>query len=175
MAHHTRILLLLLFGLLLLPVAAWAQGDTPVPEPQPTRDVSLDEVNDVASQLYCPVCENEPLDTCMATSCVEWRREIRSQLAQGLSHDEVIQSFLDDHGDQVLPIPRDDGLRVLTFIGPIGVVLVVLGVGWVTLSAWQRPSTAAVASDGTAENSDNEMDDPDAAYRSLLEQDLDDD
>jgi cytochrome c-type biogenesis protein CcmH/NrfF len=50
-----------------------AQGSTP----------SDDQVNAIAKQLYCPVCENTPLDVCPTDACKEWREEIRGMLAEG--------------------------------------------------------------------------------------------
>ena len=39
-----------------------AQSDNP----QPPTD---DDVNAVAKQLYCPVCENTPIDVCPTQAC----------------------------------------------------------------------------------------------------------
>ena len=46
--------LLLALLLALLPVAVYAQDE-----------VTDDEVNDVAKDIYCPVCESTPLDECI--------------------------------------------------------------------------------------------------------------
>jgi cytochrome c-type biogenesis protein CcmH/NrfF len=43
-----------------------------------------DEVNAIAKQLYCPVCENIPLDVCPTQACAQWRDLIREKLARGL-------------------------------------------------------------------------------------------
>jgi len=57
-------IVLAVLTLLLLRVPTIAQED---PEPIPVTD---DDVNDVASQMYCPICEMEPLDTCGATTSI---------------------------------------------------------------------------------------------------------
>ena len=57
----------------LIPISAFAQGSGP----------SDDDVNEVARQLYCPVCENIPLDTCGTAACEQWRGIIRDKLAEG--------------------------------------------------------------------------------------------
>ena len=65
---------LLLLGFFLVPaVAVSAQQPTP----------SDDEVNAIARQLYCPVCENTPLDVCPTQACAQWRDLIRQMLAEG--------------------------------------------------------------------------------------------
>ena len=61
--------------LLALPALALAQGEEPPPG-GPTDD----EVNAIAEQLYCPVCENVPLDVCGTQACADWRDEIRDAI-----------------------------------------------------------------------------------------------
>ncbi|MDP1779752.1 MAG: cytochrome c-type biogenesis protein CcmH, partial [Anaerolineales bacterium] len=48
-----------------------------------------DEVNAIAQQLYCPVCENTPLDVCPTEACRQWRELIRLQLSQGMTEAEI--------------------------------------------------------------------------------------
>ena len=64
----------------LIPISAFAQGSGP----------SDDDVNEVARQLYCPVCENIPLDTCGTAACEQWRGIIRDKLAEGWTADEIL-------------------------------------------------------------------------------------
>ena len=56
------VLLLTLGGLALTYGAAFAQEATPIP-------VTDDQVNAIAHDLYCPVCENTPLDVCGTQAC----------------------------------------------------------------------------------------------------------
>ena len=102
----------LLAGLLVVSVAA-AQ------EPTPARRPSPDDVNRVARQLYCPVCENEPLDVCQTSACVQWKAQIGQFLAEGKSDEEIKQIFVERFGLRVLgepPVP-------LLWILPVIVVL----------------------------------------------------
>ena len=62
------VILAVLLALLVLPVVAFAQGEDP-----PPSGPSDDEVNAIAEQLYCPVCENVPLDVCGTQACADWR------------------------------------------------------------------------------------------------------
>ena len=45
--------------------------------PQAIESITDDQVNAVAKQLYCPVCENIPLDVCPTQACAEWRELMR--------------------------------------------------------------------------------------------------
>jgi cytochrome c-type biogenesis protein CcmH len=77
-----------------------------------------DEVNAIAKQLYCPVCENVPLDVCPTDACENWREEIRQKLAAGWSDEEIKQYFVEQHGYQVLSTPPPEGLNLLVYILP---------------------------------------------------------
>ena len=52
---------------------------SPAKAQEPTP--SANEVNAVAKQLYCPVCENVPLDVCPTQACAQWRATIREKLS----------------------------------------------------------------------------------------------
>ena len=88
-------------------------------EPPPTDD----EVNAVAAQLYCPVCENIPLDVCDSPACADWREEIRTMLAEGYSEDEITAAFAARYGRRVLASPDARGIDVLVWaLPPVGVI-----------------------------------------------------
>ena len=70
---YTLMLLLLVFSLFIVGTVA-AQGGGP-------ESVSDDEVNAIAKQLFCPVCENTPLDVCETQACKQWRELIRLQIS----------------------------------------------------------------------------------------------
>ncbi len=79
---------------------------------------SADDVNRVASQLYCPVCENIPLDVCGTTACAQWRGLIGQKLAAGWSDDQIKQYFVAQYGERVLAVPPRQGLNWLVYILP---------------------------------------------------------
>lgn len=70
--------------------------------PEPPTD---DEVNRVAKQMYCPVCENVPLDVCPTQACADWRADIRDKLGQGWTEQEIKDYFAAQYGDRVLAAP----------------------------------------------------------------------
>jgi len=107
------ILLILLLGL--LPAAVYAQSD-------PITD---DEVNQVAKDVYCPVCESTPLDVCPTAACADWRELIRTKLAEGQSRDEILEYFARQYGDGVLSNPprRGVNLIILWILPVLGVLL----------------------------------------------------
>ncbi len=113
--------LTLLFGTFFLP--AFAQGSDPTD----------DEVNAIARQLYCPVCENIPLDACGTVACEQWRGIIREKLAEGWTEDQIKDYFVAQYGDRVLAEPPARGFNWLAYLIPLLVLiggLVLLGLGF---------------------------------------------
>jgi cytochrome c-type biogenesis protein CcmH len=114
MRNRKLILRLLLLALLLLvPAAVLAQ-----------ESVTDDEVNEVAKDLYCPVCESTPLDVCPTQACADWRELIRTKLAAGESRQDVLDYFARQYGDGVLANPPRRGISlVVLWVLPVLVVL----------------------------------------------------
>jgi cytochrome c-type biogenesis protein CcmH len=121
------ILLLALVFAGLRTVSVSAQGPTPTD----------DEVNRIAKQLYCPVCESTPLDVCPTEACRQWRDLIRSMLAEGKSEEEIKQYFVTQYGVRVLSEPPN---RLGTYLIPavailLGAFMLVRG-----FQMWIKPS-----------------------------------
>jgi cytochrome c-type biogenesis protein CcmH len=100
--------------LALLAIGVSFAQDTP-PTPLPVTD---DQVNAVAKNLYCPVCENTPLDVCPTQACAEWRELIRDQLSQGWNEQQIKAYFVERFGDRVLATPPARGLNWLVYMIP---------------------------------------------------------
>jgi len=110
-------------------------------QPQPTP--SDDQVNAIARQLYCPVCENTPLDVCPTTACAQWRDLIREKLAVGWTDQAIKDYFVQRYGARVLGAPPPKGLNLLAYIIP---PLVILGGVYVLYRAyrtWKHPTSQA--------------------------------
>ncbi len=86
--------------------------------------VTYDAINDVAKELFCPVCESEPLDTCATQACQDWREEIGRQLADGRTKAEIHENFRQRYGDRVLANPPAEGLNLVLWLGiPVAVII----------------------------------------------------
>ncbi len=98
-------LLLALLVSIIFTAAAFAQDGLPTD----------DEVNKIAKDLYCPVCESTPLDVCPTEACRQWRELIRQQLAEGKSEEEIKQYFVTQYGARVLSEPPN---RLASYLVP---------------------------------------------------------
>ena len=105
------------------------------------------DVNRVARQLYCPVCPNTPLDVCETKACQDWRAQIRDQMAEGWTDQQVIDYFVAQYGERVLAEPQRKGFTSLVWFLPLVVVLLGLGIVYEVLKNWrkQKPATAISA------------------------------
>ena len=79
---------------------------------------TADEINAVAKELYCPVCENVSLDVCPTQACAQWRSLIAEKLSAGWTKEEIKQYFVDQYGDRVLAEPPRRGLNWLVYVLP---------------------------------------------------------
>lgn len=117
-------------------VAVRSQGPTPTD----------DAVNKIAKQLYCPVCENTPLDVCPTEACRQWREEIRTMLADGKSEAEIKKHFVDYYGARVLNEPPN---RMATYVVPLVVIIVGALLLFRGFQLWLKPTAAEPASGDT--------------------------
>lgn len=129
-----------------------------------SAQASDNAVNQVAQRMYCPVCENIPLDECLTAACQEWKEEIRSQLAEGKTEQAIIDSFVARFGDHVVGVPVDPLLRALTIVLPLLATALALGVGYLTFRRF------AGGKPGTAPPADRER--SKATWRQRLEDDV---
>ncbi|MBN1887685.1 MAG: cytochrome c-type biogenesis protein CcmH [Thermoflexales bacterium] len=104
-----------------------------------------DQVNAVAKQLNCPVCENIPLDVCDTQACVQWRDLIRQKLAAGETPEQIMVYFHETYGDRVLQEPPRRGLSSVLWVLPLLGVAAAGVILWLALRS--MAPVPAVASD----------------------------
>jgi cytochrome c-type biogenesis protein CcmH len=140
-----------------LPKAVYAQVSTPA---GPTDD----QINAIARGLYCPVCENIPLDVCPTQACAEWRALIGEKLAEGWSERQIKDYFVDQYGDRVLATPPPRGLNWLVYVVPPLAILAGAYVLYRALKIWKQPASLEQADSLGSDVSDE--------YIARLEEDL---
>jgi cytochrome c-type biogenesis protein CcmH len=110
--------------------------------------VTDDEVNAIAKQLYCPVCENTPLDVCPTEACRQWRELIRLQLSEGMTEAQIKQYFVDNYGARVLAEPPRTGLHWLIYILPPIFILAGAFILFNSFRAWTKPQAVEAGTGG---------------------------
>jgi cytochrome c-type biogenesis protein CcmH len=139
-------IILLVFFIMITNV--FAQEPTPVVG----SGITDDQVNAIARQLYCPVCENIPLDVCPTQACAQWRELIRQKLAAGWSEKQIKDYFVEQYGERVLGAPPVKGINWLVYVIP---PLAILAGGFIlykALRTW-KPVEPQWGVSGEASNS----------------------
>lgn len=136
----------------------FAQQATPVP-------VSDDQVNTVAKDLFCPVCENTPLDVCPTKACEEWRQLIREKLSLGWSPNQITDYFAAQYGDRVLGAPPARGLNWLVYVIPPLIILVGIYILYRAVFSGKKPAQPPQPPAPPTESPDDE-------YVSRLEEEI---
>jgi len=124
-----------------------------------------DDVNRVAKQLYCPVCESTPLDVCPTEACRQWREVIRTMLSEGKSEAEIKQYFATQYGVRVLNVPPNPWL---TYFVPGIVILVGAALLFRGFQLWKKPLVTEPVSDETEEAEPVQQDE----YLTKMEEEL---
>ena len=101
-----------LLALALLAGSAWAQ------------DPALEKrVTGLAHELRCLVCQNQTIADSNAPLAVDLRNQIRTQIAQGRSDDQIRAYMVERYGDFVLYRPPLKASTLALWIGPFVLLL----------------------------------------------------
>lgn len=128
---YGSLLLLVIFG---ASTQAFAQGEEPTD----------DDVNRIAKQLFCPVCESTPLDVCPTEACRQWRDLIRQMLSEGKNEDEIKQYFVTQYGARVLAEPPN---RLASYAVPVVAFLLGAFLLFRGFRMWMKPIATEAGSD----------------------------
>ena len=96
-------------------VAALALGSRTVP----TDGQSDDRLFAIGAQMKCLQCVGESVANSEAPIAQQMRREIRDQMAQGRTDDEILAYFADRYQDRVLLNPPSRGVAGLVWVIPV--------------------------------------------------------
>lgn len=106
--------LVVLLAFLLAPVQAQPVSEDPLER----------EMLEIAEDLRCAVCQNQPVSESNADLARDMRAVIREQLAAGRSREEIIDYFVARYGEYVLLKPPYAGPGLLVWVGPLVLVAV---------------------------------------------------
>jgi cytochrome c-type biogenesis protein CcmH len=133
-----------LVAALLLAVAgvAFGQADE-VAHPDPRVEARL---KDLGEELRCLVCQNQTIADSAAPLALDLRNQIRTQIAQGRSDDEIRAYMVDRYGDFVLYKPPFKAATALLWVGPFA--LLALGIGVLVVVLKRRKALPAAPAPG---------------------------
>jgi len=106
------------------------------------------EINAIAKELWCPLCNGVRLDNCELQACIQMREVIAQKLVAGEGKEQIKAYFVEQYGDVVLGAPAAEGFNRLVWLLPI--LAGVVGLGWlvffVRAGLRRRPAAAKAAS-----------------------------
>lgn len=145
--------------------ATLAQSDVPT-----AREITADEVNAVARQIWCPLCSGVRLDACELKACEQMKEVIAIKLAEGEDAESIKAYFVEQYGPQVMGEPPRQGFNWLAWILPVVAVIAGGYFFWRTTQRMIRtpevvaPATPVVRNVSTAN--------PDDEYAQKLDEEL---
>ncbi len=104
---------------------------------------------DVEDEVMCVTC-NAPLNIAESPQAEQERDLIRELIAQGLTKEQVKERLVAEYGEDVLALPRDDGVGVAAYVVPILVVAGLLALLALLVPRWRRGGRAATATEAAA-------------------------
>ena len=113
--------------------AAYAQVDV-----QERKDIKVNQdlYRDVAGELRCPTCTGLSVLDSEATFSVQIKNQVREQLSEGRSREEVLKFFVDRYGPWILRAPPVQGVNALAWLVPAA--LLVVGPILIWAFVWRR-------------------------------------
>jgi cytochrome c-type biogenesis protein CcmH len=109
--------------LLALSFGAFGQAEE-VAHPDPVVEKRL---RDLGEELRCLVCQNQTIADSSAPLALDLRNQIRAQISQGRSDDQIRDYMVQRYGDFVLYKPPFKATTALLWVGPFA--LCALGIG----------------------------------------------
>ena len=128
-----------ILGALLLCIhgIAFGQADE-VANPDPAVEQRL---KGLGEELRCLVCQNQTIADSNAPLALDLRNQIRVQVKQGRSDDEIRAYMTERYGDFVLYKPPFKASTAFLWIGPFALIVVGALVLWVVVR--RKPAVAA--------------------------------
>jgi cytochrome c-type biogenesis protein CcmH len=84
----------------------------------------VDEEAEISKQLICSCGCGKVVYDCYCDLAKGWRNRIEENLSIGVAKEEIIKSFVDQYGKQVLATPSKSGLELVLWFAPVVIAVV---------------------------------------------------
>jgi len=104
----------------------------------------------------CGSCPHEPLDTCSCGWAHSTRDELRQQLKEGKTPDEIYAAYAATYGEDAVVIRATEGADQTIWVLPLALSLVGASVLFLGVRGWLRRSEDELAAESTRKPSDGD-------------------
>ena len=94
---------------------------------------------EVQGNVMSPYCPGRLLRDCPSTAARDLKLEIKQRILSGESAEVIIESLLEDFGEEMRAVPETSGIGMLAWVAPAAFLLV----GLVVLLLWIRSQARA--------------------------------
>jgi cytochrome c-type biogenesis protein CcmH len=102
--------------------------------------------NNLGKELRCPVCRGVPIAESPSEFARSMMNELRDQIRQGRTDDQIRTYFVTKYGQDILLVPPKSGASLIVWLGPIFVVALGAAGLWSYLGRASRAKPAINAS-----------------------------
>ncbi len=145
--------------------------------------MAASQMDNLENELMCNCKDNcgKVLINCTCDHSKKMRKELKAQLDSGLTVKQIVQVYVNEHGETILSAPTKSGFNLSAWITPF-VALVIGGVGVRTvLRKWIKPSVEPSSESAETSGEDDEAsspestnnDEPFSEYSSRVKRELD--
>lgn len=121
------------------------------------------EAKQVETMLIAPCCWRQPVSEHYSAAADQIRTEVREMLANGMSRDQILQTYVAEYGERILSQPPAHGFNSLAYFLPV--LFLAIGAGVATLVVRRlRP--------GKVEPSTHPSEMPASKYASQLDKEM---
>ncbi len=120
-------------------VAPGALVARPAPSPAAAPEVQ-EGWNTVAGEVLCWCgCARQSLRDCTCGESFDIRQQIETRLASGEKPEAIIASLVNEHGEQILVVPKRQGFNALAWVLPGACIALGAAFVFLVLRRWSRP------------------------------------
>jgi len=102
------------------------------PQAMPALGPALEaEARQIETEVIAPCCWSQQVSVHQSPAADQMRADIRAMLADGRSHDEVLDTFVAQYGERILAVPPARGYKLSLYVLPVVLLVasaLVLGV-----------------------------------------------
>jgi len=137
------------------PVEVEASIEGLPPGPLPAPETIEPRVQDLSSNLRCPVCQGMSVAESTTEVALNFQERIRTLVTAGYSDEQILDYFVERYGEFMVLDPQARGTHSALWIVPS--LVLGLGIGWavLTVTGWRRdPARATAVAETTSVDAD---------------------